>query len=50
MNDVFVAKKGDFEMAIIVDDVFTTGATMSDAARALKQAGKKMVFGVTLAR
>lgn len=35
---------------LLVDDVVTTGATMSEAARILRKAGAKSVFGVTLAR
>jgi ComF family protein len=35
---------------ILVDDVFTTGATLAEAARALEQAGATMIHGVTLAR
>lgn len=33
---------------ILVDDIFTTGATMNEAARCLKQAGAAKVYGVTL--
>jgi ComF family protein len=35
---------------IVVDDVFTTGATLREAAKVLKRAGAKQVFGFTLAR
>lgn len=35
---------------LLADDVVTTGATMSEAARILRKAGAKSVFGVTLAR
>lgn len=35
---------------LLVDDVVTTGATMSEAARILRKADAKSVFGVTLAR
>ena len=35
---------------LLFDDVFTTGATMRSAGNALKWAGAKMVWGVTMAR
>jgi ComF family protein len=35
---------------ILVDDVFTTGATLAEAARALAQAGATTIQGVTFAR
>jgi len=40
----------DHSTLIIVDDVFTTGATLAEAARALEQAGATRVMGVTFAR
>ena len=35
---------------LIIDDVITTGATLIEAARALRRAGAETVFGLTLAR
>ncbi len=35
---------------ILVDDVCTTGATMSEAARVLKLAGARKIYGIVLAR
>ena len=35
---------------LLVDDVCTTGATLDACAQALKKAGAKAVFGLTLAR
>ena len=34
----------------LVDDVFTTGATMEECARVLKNAGARNVFGIAIAR
>lgn len=38
------------EIVLLVDDVFTTGATVSRCAKVLKEAGAKQVFVLTLAR
>lgn len=35
---------------LLVDDVVTTGSTMSEAARVLRRAGSKTVYGASLAR
>jgi ComF family protein len=47
----FLAKQDLRGMKILlVDDVMTTGATLEDAARALKDAGAKMVWAAVVAR
>ena len=35
---------------ILVDDIFTTGATLEEAARVLRQAGAKEIWGLVLAK
>jgi predicted amidophosphoribosyltransferase len=37
------------DVVVLIDDVFTTGSTMLEAARALKSAGVKRVYGLVLA-
>ncbi len=50
---VFVARRraaGDGQHVLLVDDVMTTGATLGEAAAALKQAGAGRVSVITVAR
>ena len=35
---------------ILIDDVSTSGATLSEAARTLKQAGAKKIFALVVAK
>ena len=46
----FVGGKAAPEKVMLVDDVWTTGATMRECAKVLKQNGVKIVWGLTLAR
>jgi len=38
------------EKALLVDDIYTTGSTVEECARTLKQGGYKAVFVLTVAR
>jgi len=38
------------KIVFLVDDVFTTGATMEECAKTLKRAGAKQVWGIAVAR
>ncbi len=46
----WVSKKTAPDSVLLVDDVFTTGTTMQECARVLKQAGARQVWGWALAR
>jgi len=53
VKDVFVVSNPSMvkdRNIILVDDLFTTGATMNEAARALKRAEVKKIWGLVLAR
>lgn len=39
-----------YSSILLFDDVWTTGSTMKEAAKALKQAGAKFIWGLTIAR
>jgi len=40
----------EYSSVFLVDDVFTTGSTLNEAAKTLKKTGIKSVWGLTLAR
>jgi ComF family protein len=46
----FEAKTLQGKRVLVIDDVMTTGATMSACARALKKQGTKKVYGLVFAR
>jgi predicted amidophosphoribosyltransferase len=46
---VFAARKAAPPRVWLVDDVVTTGSTLSEAAHALRRAGAREVVGVCLA-
>jgi len=53
LENVFTIKKPfDFTRGkiFLVDDVYTTGSTMEECAKTLKQAGAKEIWGIAIAR
>ena len=50
VRSAFTARTGAGGRVVLVDDVHTTGATLSAAARVLRAAGAEAVDAVTLAR
>lgn len=53
MKDAFTMKKGihpEYTTVFLIDDVLTTGTTLLEAAKILKQHGFQKVWGVTFAR
>jgi len=53
INNKFLEKNPDFlknKKILLIDDIATTGATLFECAKVLKQNGAKKVFGAVLAR
>jgi len=50
VKGIFKIKNRPKGPVLVVDDVWTTGATLREAIKVLKQAGVKRVWGLTLAR
>ncbi len=50
INSVFSIQYSELINVLLVDDVWTTGATVKECCRVLKKAGAKKVWGITLLR
>jgi predicted amidophosphoribosyltransferase len=53
VGEAFAVKRSDEvrdQIVLLVDDVFTTGATLNACSQALLQAGANTVYGFTIAR
>ena len=53
LKGVFAVRNNDLiknKNILLVDDVFTTGSTLKEAASVLKVAGAKQIWGITVAR
>ena len=52
LRGAFEARREEVEGGrfLLLDDVFTTGATLNEGAKALLRAGAKEVYALTLAR
>ncbi len=48
MADAFYAQNSDGLRVLIIDDVATTGATMTQCAQALRSAGSSQIYGLTV--
>lgn len=48
-NNFIAKERFDNKKIILIDDVFTTGATLSECAKTLKEAGAKSIMSLTLA-